>query len=116
MITSIMICAMIEAAAIAHGVDPAFCKAVARIESGTKTQQFRVGRLGQSKYFGPFGIHQDFIRLWSVDDLETNIEVGVKALRGKDKRAVLKRYNPKFNHKYYSEIMKLTKQYQKERL
>lgn len=113
MITNMAICAMIEAAAILHGADPAFCKAVARIEPGTKSQQFRIGPASSGKFYAPFNIHKDYLKKWRIDILEVNVEVGVKALKGKNKRQVLKWFNPQFNEKYYTEVMKLTKQYQR---
>ena len=53
MVTNLVICSMIEAVAILYGVDPSFCKAVARIESGTKDQQFRVGPVSGGKFYAP---------------------------------------------------------------
>ena len=88
----------------AYGVDPVFAEAVMRVESGTKTQAVRLGRLGKSPYYGPFGIHRDFLKKWPIDDPLVNVLVGVKALRGRDKLKVLRRYNSQAEQAYFRAV------------
>ena len=75
-----------------YGVDPNFALRVARVESGTRTQEFRVGRLGRTDFWGPMGIRGRYIRGMDMDNPYLNVMVGVRALRGADKRQVLTRY------------------------
>lgn len=113
MIPEAILIAWIETAAIKHGVSPAFATAVAQVESGNKNHRFRVGPIGKGTYYAPFGIHKSYLKKWRIDDPKVNIERGVMALRGKDKRKVLKRYNKSFNEGYYRTICRLEKQYQR---
>jgi hypothetical protein len=94
-----LLLAWMQACAVSCGVEPEFAYAVARVESGVPGgPALRCGPLGRAgKYYGPFGIHRDFKRRWAIDDPFVNVAVGVKALRGADKRRVLKRYNIAFN-------------------
>lgn len=107
---STLLLAWLKACSAVYAVDPAFAQAVMIVESrppsGTE-MEFRVGRLGKSKYYGPFGIHRDFLKVWPIDDPFVNVAVGVKALRGADKRRVLKRYNASFTESYYREVRRI---------
>ena len=88
-----------------HGVDPEFAKAVAIVESrlpGKAT--LRTGRLGRSKFFGPMGVHQCFLKKWPIDNPVWNIYVGVRALRGRPWRKVLHRYNPEATPAYIKAV------------
>ena len=104
MLDGLLLCWLLTCCKTYH-VDPAFALAVARLESGTKTQEYRLGRLGKSKYYGPFGIHRDFLKKWPIDNPYINIQVGVKALRGTDKRRVLRRYNTASNRTYERAVL-----------
>lgn len=92
-----------------YGVEPAFALAVARVESGTAAQEYRVGRLGTSPYYGPMGIHQCFLKRWPIDQPEENIKRGVRALRGSNTAAgklrVLRRYNQSSNRTYERAVL-----------
>lgn len=101
-----LLVAWIRSCALVYGVDPEFAVAVAHVESRVPGQYLRVGRLGRSRYFGPFGIHQDFRKKWPVEDPWVNCLIGVRALRGRDKRKVLRRYNAEFNESYYRAVMR----------
>jgi hypothetical protein len=90
---------------------------VARIESGTRTEYLRCGPLGRTgKYYGPFGIHRDFLKRWKVDNPYINVQVGVKALKGQDKRRVLRRYNDSFDEAYYRAVMAVYRQIKRDGL
>lgn len=110
LLATVLLIAWLRACSAVHGVDPCFAQAVMIVESrptGGAELEFRVGRLGKSKYWGPFGIHRDFLKRWPIDDPFVNVEVGVKALRGNDRRRVLKRYNASFNEAYYREVRRV---------
>lgn len=111
-----LLLAWMKACALTYGVEPEFAYAVARVESGGQgVTEIRCGPLGRSgTYYGPFGIHRDFRRRWPVDDPFVNVEVGVKALRGRDKRRVLQRYNASFNEAYYRAVMAIYRQAKRE--
>jgi hypothetical protein len=109
-----LLLAWMQACSLQYGVEPEFAWAVARVESGTKTESLRCGRLGRSRYYGPMGINRCFLNRWPIDDPYVNVEVGVKALRGADKRRVLKRYNAAFDEAYYRAVMALYRQAQRE--
>lgn len=112
MLTTATLVALIISTAQANGVEPAFALAVARVESGTASQQFRCGPIGKKgRFYGPFGIHRDYRQRWAIDRPEVNVQVGVRALRGQDKRAVLRRYNKSFNKEYWRAVCKLYHQY-----
>jgi hypothetical protein len=113
-----LLLAWLQACALTYGVEPEFAFAVARVESGLPgAAVIRCGPLGRSgKYYGPFGIHRDFRRRWPIDDPFVNVAVGVKALRGTDKRRVLQRYNAAFNEAYYRAVMRIYRQAQRERM
>lgn len=113
-VAAALLLAWIQACALTYGVEPEFAYAVARIESGTKTEAWRCGRLGRSRYYGPMGINRCFLARWPIDDPFVNVEVGVKALRGADKRRVLKRYNAAFDEAYYRAVMALYRQTKRE--
>ena len=87
-----------------YGVEPEFAWAVARVESGVPGgPEIRLGPLGRrGKYYGP------------IDDPYVNVEVGVKALRGADKRRVLQRYNAAFNEAYCRAVMSTYHQAKRE--
>lgn len=89
-------------------MEPAFAKAVCRIESGTKTEMYRFGRLGKSSYAGPYGLHIAYVReKFGVDatDPMMNVLVGTRALRGTQtdqaKIRRLKTYNPEWRKNHY---------------
>lgn len=99
----ILWCAMVCAV---HGVPLKNALAVAHIESRNKQQAFRIGRLGKSHYFGPFGIKDCFA---GADDPEANIVLGISAIARLTKRygsfkAGLKRYNTEFTESYWAAI------------
>jgi hypothetical protein len=109
---SALLLAWLTACAQVHGVDPAFAQAVMITESrpaGGADLEFRVGRLGKSRYFGPFGIEKSFLKKWDIANPFVNVEVGVKALRGKDQTQVLRRYNPTATLAYIREVRRLTR-------
>lgn len=94
------------------GVNPHYCLAVAHVESRDlkNNMEFRVGRLGKSKYYGPMGIHQDFRKL-RPEVLENNIVAGVRALG----RVPLERYNASCTQAYKKAIRHFTKKYASDR-
>ena len=94
-----------------YHVEPEFALAVARVESGTKTQEYRIGRLGKSDFYGPMGVKGCFLKTGSPFEV---IELGVRALRGKDKARVLRRYNPKLDRAYERAVMALYRQNKRE--
>jgi soluble lytic murein transglycosylase-like protein len=95
-----------------YNIDPNFALAVAETESSTKEVRFRFGKMGRSKYYGPFGIHKCFLKKWNINDPFVNTEVGIRALArygpgdGNYRRA-LKKYNATFNEAYYRRIKEL---------
>jgi hypothetical protein len=111
-----LLLAWLKACALIYGVEPEFAWAVARVESGGPgVDEIRCGPLGRTgKYYGPFGIHREFRRRWPIDNPYVNVEVGVKALRGRDKRQVLKRYNASFDEAYYRAVMAIYRQAKRE--
>ena len=96
-----------------YGVDPYFALGVFNVESGVPGQEFRAGLMGKT-YYGPAGIHRSFLTRWPIDDLKTNIEVGVAALRGKSPRAVLRRYNKEWNIEYEQAVLAAADRYRRE--
>jgi len=107
MLTESLILALITVIALDQGVDPEFARNVAKVESSCpKTgAQVRIGRLGKSKFYGPMGIHKDFKKKWDIENPVCNIVIGVKALRGRNKRKILKRYNPKADAAYFMAVL-----------
>jgi hypothetical protein len=91
----------------AHGVDPGFAVAVATIES--RLQCGPLGRRGT--YLGPMGIHKTFRARWNIDNPWVNVEVGVKALRGRDQVKVLRRYNASFSPAYLKAVRQVQRAY-----
>jgi hypothetical protein len=82
------------------------------VESGCRMNEIKVGPLGGSgKFIAPMGINRCFRTKWDIDDPFENIRVGVAALRGRDERQVLKRYNAEFNEGYYRAVMACKRQY-----
>jgi len=110
-----LLLAWIRAYAALYGVEPEFALAVAHVESGCAGQEFRLGPLGKKgKYAGPFGLDRAYCReRFGLDpvDPETNIRIGVRALRGRDPRAVLQRYNAKFNERYWRAVQQAKRRY-----
>lgn len=101
-----------------YNVDPAFLIAVMHIESRKGNQEFRFGRIGKI-YYGPCAIHKDFLKKWAIDDPETNIEVGARALRnvGYDDRLQKKRlyrYNTICDPAYVKAVMQAKQKYRRE--
>ena len=111
-----LLLAWLQACALTYGVEPEFAYAVARVESGVPgLAEIRCGPLGRSgKYYGPMGINRCFKEKWPIDDPYINVVVGVKALRGADKRRVLQRYNAAFNEAYYRAVMATYRQAKRE--
>jgi hypothetical protein len=96
-----------------YGVDLPFALAVAATESGVPGQEFRVNLLA-GKWFGPYNIHKDFLLRWpDIDTISGNCRAGVRALRGRDKRRILKRYNPEMTPEYYQAVMRAEKRYRR---
>lgn len=110
-IPAALLVAWIRTYALLYGVEPEFALAVAHVESGVPGQEFRVGPLGRGKYYGPFGIHRDFLKKWPIDQPEENIRRGVLALKGGDQRRVLKRYNRTFNECYFRAVQAAKRRY-----
>jgi hypothetical protein len=116
-LSTAILLAWMKACCLNYGVEPEFALAVARVESGTKTEMLRFGPMGKSgRYYGPFGIERSFLKKWPIDNPFVNIEVGVKALRGPDKRRVLRRYNATFNEAYFRAVMMACRKYKSEGL
>jgi hypothetical protein len=78
-----------------YGVDPCFALAVAETESSCRGIQFRFGKMGRSRYYGPFGIHQCFLKKWAIDDPVLNTVIGIRALA---------RYSANFNEAYWRRV------------
>lgn len=112
-LTTCIIKGWIAFCATKYGVDPAFATAVATVESRKDGHEFRIGRLGRSKFWGPMGINQCFRSRWDITDYLTNIEVGVRALRGPQDK-VLRRYNASYDHSYAAAVKMAMRAYQKE--
>jgi hypothetical protein len=107
-----LLLAWLQACAAINGVEPEFALAVAAIES-----RLQCGPLGRSgTYYGPMGIHKCFKAKWDIEDPYVNIAVGVSALRGRDQRRVLKRYNASFNEAYWRAVQAARRQYQRDRV
>jgi len=98
-----------------HGVEPEFALAVARLESGTKTETFRLGRLGKTNLYGPMGVRSFFLE---KGDAKEVIEVGVKALRPRKgertKRDILKRYVGYRDIAYEKGVLAMYSQYKRK--
>ena len=93
--------------ALKYNVDPGLAYGVMIIES--RGQCGELGRKGT--FIGPMGIHKCFRSKWDIDNPYTNIEVGVRALRGDDERRVLRRYNTAFNMAYYKAVKQVQRDY-----
>jgi hypothetical protein len=116
LLTAILL-AWMKACCLNYGVEPEFALAVARVESGTKTEMLRFGPLGrEGRFYGPFCIERSFLRRWPIDNPFVNIEVGVKALRGRDKRRVLQRFNASFDEPYFRAVMAARRKFRSEKL
>jgi hypothetical protein len=115
-VATALLLAWMQTCGLTYGVEPEFVWAVARVESGVPgISEIRCGPLGRAgKYYGPMGINRCFKTKWPIDDPFVNVEIGVKALRGADKRRVLKRYNAAFNEAYYRAVMALYRQAKRE--
>lgn len=94
-----------------HSVDPTFSLAVAHIESRINDKEFRLGRLGNTEFFGPFGISECFLNRWQIDNPWINCWYGVQALKGPNKRKTLQRYNLEFNEPYWTEVKRAQVKY-----
>jgi len=105
----------LKAVAITYGIQPEFALAVARIESGTKTQEYRIGPMGKGTYYGPLGIHKDFLKKWPINNPYMNILIGVKALQGKDQVRVLRRYNKTCDQAYLKAVFAFRNQLVREK-
>lgn len=104
--------AWLQACAATHGVEPEFALAVATVES-----RLQCGPLGsKGTYYGPMGIHKCFRAKWDIANPFVNIAVGVKALKGRDQRRVLQRYNASFNEAYFRAVQSCRRQYQRDRV
>lgn len=117
MLATAALLAWLQVCAVQSGVDPDFARAVAIVESrppgGGLTM--RCGPLGKrGKYYGPFGISRNFLKKWDITDPYVNVWVGVRALRGRDKVKVLRRYNASFNQAYYREVCRIERQLKRE--
>ena len=111
----VVIRALICAYALEYDVEPAFAIAVVHIESRSGDREFRVGKIGR-RHYGPMGIDRSFLSKWPIDRLETNIAVGVRALRGVGSSRVrqerrLKRYNASCTPGYLREVRRATERY-----
>jgi len=107
-----LLLAWMQACATLYGVEPEFALAVATIES--RLQCGPLGRKGT--YCGPMGIHKCFRAKWDIDNPFVNIAVGVRALKGRDQRRVLQRYNASFNEAYWRAVQSCRRQYQRDRV
>lgn len=106
-----LLLAWMKACCIVYGVEPEFAWGVLRVESGVPGgPAIRLGRLGGSRYFGPFGIADVYGNDVNLSNPYVNILIGVAALRGQDKRRILRRYNAAFNEAYYRAVMALYRQ------
>lgn len=95
--------------AVQYGVDPCFALAVAAVESRPArfehVLQIRCGPLGRKQeVFGPMGINRAFLDKWNIADPLVNIQVGVRALQGKNRRQVLRRYNKGCSEAYVQAV------------
>lgn len=112
-ITAALLAGFIRTCALYYGVDPEFAQAVAIVESRPtgSGMEIRVGPLGKrGSFVGPMGIAKCFASKWDIYNPYVNVEVGVKALRGQNQVAVLKRYNKAFNQGYYREVCRVQRQ------
>lgn len=117
MIATAALLAWMQICAQEHGVDPYFARAVAIVESRPAGGglAMRCGPLGkQGKYYGPFGISRIFLKRWNIADPYVNVWVGVRALRGRNRLKILRRYNASFNQAYYREICRTERQLKQE--
>ena len=111
MLDALLLTCWLNAACQTYGVEPEFATAVMRLESGTKTQEYRLGVIGRErKLSGPFGLHIAYVREKFGADATNpyvNVLVGVRALRntGTDAKKIarLKRYNPEWRKNRYLE-------------
>lgn len=94
------------------GVDPSFALAVAHIESRLPGRvEFRCGPLPGGTFYGPFGIHRCFLKRWPIDNVLVNCWYGVRALRGGNKKKVLRRYNAEFDRAYWLAVRRAEEKY-----
>jgi len=106
-----------------YRVDPNFALAVAMVESGVPGElQLRFGRLGKSKYYGPFGIHRCFNK-WGLDlsNPYVNAWIGIRALRGVGKSRKkqirrLRKYNASFDWSYWRAIKSIERRNKKRKI
>ena len=100
-----------------YGVEYEFAHAVGIVESRPKGggMEMRVGPLGKSgRVVGPMGIAKCFASKYDIYNVFTNVELGVKALRGADKRRVLRRYNPESTPAYTQAVLRTYRQLKRE--
>lgn len=112
---TLILLAFLQTCAREYQVDPAFCLAVATIESGAKMGELKTGPLGKKgEYYAPFGIKKCFLK--TGDPFEV-IAKGVKALRPrkgeKTKKDILRRYNPKMTEAYYRAVCRMERAYRR---
>ena len=100
-----------------HQVDLNFAAAVMRVESGIPgVCEFRTGHL-PPHHWGPMNVDDCFRGQpwgWKVEEWHTNIWYGVRALRGKNRRAILQNYNRKCNPAYINAVLRLARQYDRK--
>ena len=117
MLDTLLLC-FLTACCHTYGVEPEFALAVARVESGTKTQDYRIGRLGKSDFWGPMGVKGCFLKTGSPFEV---IEKGVKALRetaGNEAKMIdrAKTYNPNWRkNRYLVDLMACYRQNRRQR-
>lgn len=93
-----------------YGVNPDLALRVAKVESGTKTQEFRVGRLGATDLWGPGGIRGRYHHGLDMAIPHHNILIMVRALHlhldatGGNVQAALCRYNPEATPAYLGAV------------
>lgn len=96
-----------------YGVDLPFALSVAHVESRAPGHEFRIGLLG-GRWYGPYNIDAGFKFRWpDIDTIRGNARAGVRALRGRDKRQILRNYNRAFTQAYYQAVMRAERRYRK---
>lgn len=94
----------------AYGVEPEFALAVATLESRLQVD------LETPKYVGLFCLHKGYVREHfgltpqQAKEPLVNIAIGVRALRGRDKDKVLRRFNPEDRGPYRRKVLRYYRQ------